>query len=433
MPENEKLNLPGVHVAGSDCIRLAMVGCGGRGGGAIIDALSARRGVKVVAMADAFESRLNGTYQWVSEVVDGMEGITPTDIFDVPPERRFTGLNAHDETLECDCDVVALCGPPGFRPRQYAAAVAAGKHVFMEKPVAVDAPGVRLCMETNRIAREKGLSVAVGHHLRHEVKHKESIARIRDGSIGELMYMRIYFDSDGIWTRGRQPGQTEMQFQVNNWYHFVWLSGDHICEQHVHDIDVANWMADAHPIRAVGMGARMCRDPKTSEIFDYHAVEFVYPNDVRAFSFCRQIPNCWNSFSEHAHGTKGQINIEGHGDAVISIDGQSPLRIERGPDGHRLEWEYFLDSLRSGTQQFDADWATDSTMASILGRMATYSGREVTWEDALADTTDTSPVDWSWDAEPKSLPDADGNYATATPGITPATSAQNRPRRRRGG
>ncbi len=416
------VTVPAVHAAGSDMLRLAMVGCGGRGTGAMIDALSARRGLKIVAMADAFEGRLNSAWQNVNDMVSGTEDAA--DWFDVPPERRFVGLHAYEEAIACDCDIVALCGPPGFRPMQYEAAVAAGKHVFLEKPVATDAPGVRRVMATNRIAKDKGLSVAVGHHLRHEVKHKESIARIHDGSIGELKYMRIYFDDSGIWTRPRQANQTELEFQVQNWYHFVWLSGDHICEQHVHDIDVANWMAQGHPIRAIGMGGRLRRDPQTSEIFDYHAVEFVYPNDVRAFSFCRQIPNCWNSFSEHAHGTKGRVDIEGHGAATITIDGQSPQRVERGPDGHRLEWECFLDSLRSGQQQFDADWATESTMASILGRMATYSGAEVTWDDALQSETDYSPelldatADWS--TEPKSQPDANGDYATAVPGVTSA-------------
>ena len=207
-------------------------------------------------MADAFQDRLDGSLRAIQSQC--------ADRVDVPAERQFTGLDCHAKAIACDVDMVLLCTPPGFRPVQFEAAVKAGKHVFMEKPVATDAPGVRKIMAANEEAKKKGLVVAVGHHLRHESKHIEVVQRIHDGTIGELKYMRAYFNSSGVWVRPRQPGQTEMEYQVRNWYYFNWLCGDHIVEQHVHDIDVCNWMADAHPVEANGMGGRRCATARTT-------------------------------------------------------------------------------------------------------------------------------------------------------------------------
>lgn len=230
----------------------------------------------------------------------------------MPAERQFVGLDAYQKAIESDIDMVLLCTPPGFRPMQFEAAVKAGRHVFMEKPLATDAPGLRRIVAANEEAKKKKLAVAVGHHLRHEVKHREIIQRIHDGAIGDLQYMRIYFNTGAIWVRPRRPGQTEMQHQVSNWYHFTWLSGDHIAEQHVHDIDIGNWIAKGHPVEAQGTGGRqVCIGPNVGEIFDHHAIDFTYPHGVKMFSYCRQIPGCWGSFSEHAHGTKGSASIEG--------------------------------------------------------------------------------------------------------------------------
>ena len=220
-----------------------------------------------------------------------------------------------------------LCTPPGFRPAQFEAAVKAGKNIFLEKPVAVDAVGVRKVMAANEAAKKKGLAVAVGHHLRHEPKHFELIQKIHDGAIGKLQYTRVYYNCSGVWVRKRKPDQTEMQYQVRNWYYFNWLSGDHIVEQHVHDIDVGNWIAQGHPIEAQGFGGRQVRIGKDfGEIFDHHIVEFTYADGVKMFSYCRHIPNCWDSFSEHAQGTKGKADMEGHGKTTLLVDGQDPMR-----------------------------------------------------------------------------------------------------------
>ncbi|MGQ9574759.1 MAG: Gfo/Idh/MocA family protein [Thermoguttaceae bacterium] len=405
-----------VHAAGSDLVRIALIGCGGRGTGAAYNALSTKANVRLVAMADAFQDYLDNSLRWLKANVADKQRL------DVPPERQFVGLDAYQKAIAADVDMVLLCGPPGFRPRQFEAAVKAGKHVFMEKPVATDAPGIRRIMAANQEAKTKNLAVAVGHHLRHEVKHIEAIRRIHDGAIGNILYLRIYFNSSGVWKRPRQPGQTEMQHQVRNWYYFTWLSGDHIVEQHVHDIDVANWMMrDQHPVRANGMGGRQVRiGPDYGEIFDHHSVEFEYADGARCFSVCRHIPGCWESFSEHAHGTKGYVHIEGHGQAVLAVHGQPVMKWQRGPDGHQVEMDDLFGALAAGKPYNEADWAAAASMTAILGRMATYSGQVVHWDEALNSNLDLAPEQWTWDAQPKSLPGPDGIYPCAVPGVTKA-------------
>ncbi len=401
------------HAAGSDLLRVALIGAGGRGSGAAENILSTKANVKLVAVADAFEDRIESSLKNLARL--------QKDRVDVPQERRFVGLDAYQKAIDCGVDLVLLCSPPGFRPGHFEAAVKAGKHVFMEKPVATDAPGLRRIVAANQEAKQKKLLVAVGHHLRHETKHLEVVKRIHDGVIGDVKYMRVYFNASGIWNRPRKPGQTEMQYQVSNWYHFTWLSGDHIVEQHVHDIDVGNWIKQAHPVRAEGMGGRQVRfQPGIGEIYDHHAVEFEYADGSRMFSYCRQIPDCWDSFSQHAHGTKGHASIEGHGTSELFVDGQKTLKWKRTADGHQVEMDDLVAALQAGQAYNEADWAADSTMTAILGRMATYSGKMVEWDAAFASQLDLAPAHWTWDAEPKSKADANGIYPCATPGVTQA-------------
>jgi len=402
-----------VHAAGSDVIKIALVGCGGRGTGAAINALSTKAPVRLVAMHDAFRDRLDSSLKAIQTRCP--------DRVDVPEKRKFTGLDGYLQAMEAGVDMVLLCGPPGFRPMQFEAAVKAGKHVFMEKPVATDAPGVRRILAANAEAKRKGLAVAVGHHLRHEVKHKEAIGRIHDGMIGRIEFLRIYFNSSGVWVYQRRPEETEMQYQVRNWYYFTWLSGDHIVEQHVHDIDVANWIMRGHPISANGMGGRQVRIGKQyGEIFDHHSVEFEYGDGTRCFSVCRHMPGCWMSFSEHAHGTKGEVNIEGHGRAVLRVFGGPTRNWERGPDGHQLEMDDLFAALLAGRPYNEGDWGAEATMTAILGRMATYSGRVVRWDEAIQSTLDLMPERLAWDAKPKPQPGPDGLYPCAIPGVTRA-------------
>ena len=403
------------HAQGSDVIKIALIGCGGRGTGAAINALNntATSNVKLVAMADAFRSRLDNSLR-------AIQSRCP-DRVDVPEERKFVDLDGYQKAIDCGVDMVLLCTPPGFRPMQFEAAVKAGKQIFMEKPVAVDAPGIRRIMAANEEAKKKGLLVAVGHHLRHEVKHREVISRLHDGAIGEIKLMRAYFNSGGVWVRPRRPDQTEMQYQVSNWYYFVWVCGDHIVEQHVHDLDVMNWIKNDHPVRANGMGGRQVRKGKDhGEIFDHHAVEFEYADGTKMYSFCRHIPGCWNSFAEHAQGTKGYADIQGHGRSDLYVDGQDPMRWERGPDGHQVEHDDIFAALLAGQPYNEADYGASSSMTAIFGRMATYSGKQIDWETAINSDLDLSPKKYSWDAEAPVSPGDDGLYACAMPGVTRA-------------
>lgn len=396
------------HAAGSDTIRIALIGCGGRGAGAAVNALSTKANVKLVAMADAFSDSLESSLQ----AIRGQCG----DRVDVPEERKFVGLDAYQKAIDCGVDMVLLCAPPGFRPAQFEAAVKAGKHVFMEKPLATDVPGVRRIMAANEEAKKRNITVATGFHLRHQDAYRKIVTRIHDGAIGDLKYLRANLYFSGIWVRSRQTDHSEMQYQLRNWYYFTWLSGDHIVEQAVHDIDVCNWIAQAHPVEAQGVGGRQVRVGKEfGEIFDHHAVEFTYANGVRAFTYCRQIPGCWNDFSQHAYGTKGYADL--HGGGELYITGQEPDRFRRGRDGHQAEMDDLLAALQNGQTYNEADSAAESTMTAILGRMATYSGKLVRWDEAIHSQLDLMPKRLAWDAEPPVRPGPDGCYPCAIPGI----------------
>ena len=279
------------HAQGNEVINIALIGCGGRGTGAAIHALRARKAnVQLVAMADAFSPSLTRSYAAIKNACSKR--------VNVPEECKFVGLDAYQKAIDAGVDAVLLCTPPGFRPIQYEAAVKAGKHVFMEKPLATDAPGTRRILAANEEAKKKNLAVAVGFHMRHEPNRQLVVNKLQDGIIGKIKFFRAYFNSAGVWTRPRKPDQTEMQYQVNNWYYFTWLSGDHIVEQHIHDLDMCNWIKDEHPVKAQGMGGRQVRIGKDyGEIYDHHSVEFEYADGTRLFSYCRHAPNCWNSFS----------------------------------------------------------------------------------------------------------------------------------------
>jgi myo-inositol 2-dehydrogenase / D-chiro-inositol 1-dehydrogenase len=402
------------HAAGSDEIKIALVGCGGRGTGAVVNAFEnkAHSNVRLIALADAFSDP-------IEQALQQLEGQYRARV-DVPPSRRFVGLDAYEKAIAASPDIVLLCTPPGFRPAQFTAAVKAGRHVFMEKPVCVDAPGFHSVQDANRAAKTKVLYVAVGHQLRHEHNHCEAIAQIHDGLIGDLLYTRAYFNVQGIWNRPRRPSMTEMQYQVHNWYHFVWLSGDHIVEQHVHGIDVCNWITRATPVQATGMGGRQVRaEPGIGEIFDHHCVQYTYADGSRSFSECRQQPGCWSSYSHHAHGTKGSVSFEG-GAVTIRRNGASPRQLPRGLDGHQTEWDDLLAAMLAGRPCNEADWAAESSMTAILGRMATYSGKLVEWKEAVNSTLTYAPDRLAWDAAPRTRANPDGVYPCAIPGVTKA-------------
>jgi myo-inositol 2-dehydrogenase/D-chiro-inositol 1-dehydrogenase len=393
------------NAAGSDELEIGLVGCGGRGTGAADDTLSINKGVKLVAMADAFGDRLNGAHDQLKKKYG--------DRVSVPPERMFVGFDGYQKLLETTVDLVIFATPPGFRPLHFEAAVKAGKHVFMEKPVAVDSAGVRKVLEAAKVAKEKKLGVGVGLQRRHQQVYLDSIKQIHDGAIGDVLYTRVYWNGAGVWVNPRRPGQTEMEYQMRNWYYFNWLCGDHITEQHIHNLDVGNWIMNDLPVMAQGMGGREVRDGKDyGEIYDHHAVEFTYKNGSKMFSQCRHIGGCWDSVSEHAHGTKGYCD-PGRG----RIEGDNKWRF-RGGGGNPYQVEHLdlVNSIREGNPLNEAEFGATSSMTSILGRMATYSGREIKWDEALNANYDLSPKTYSFDAEPPVLPDENGNYKIAVPG-----------------
>jgi predicted dehydrogenase len=397
-----------VHAQGDSTIKIGLIGCGGRGSGAVIDVLSTKENVKVVAMGDAFPFRLDKSLQDIKHKM-GMKNI-PSDHFDVPKDRQFVGLDAYKKVLATDIDLVILATPPGFRPQQFAAAVAAGKHVFMEKPVAVDAPGVNQVLVAAEEAKKKKLGVGVGLQRHHQAAYIETIKRLHDGAIGDIHTLRCYWNSGGVWTdrkrSDKRPGVTsEMQYQVDNWYYFTWLSGDHIVEQHIHNLDVCNWVKGfKYPIAAQGMGGRQVRtDRDTGEIFDHHAVEFEYEDGSRMFSFCRHIPGCWDSVSEHCQGTKGRCEVT---DAfIVSKDAKGIVEEWRyrgpRPDPYQVEHADLIASIRKGEPLNEAFNGAMSSMTAVLGRMCTYSGKPITMKQALASKLRLGPEDgFTWETTP---------------------------------
>ncbi|HEY2892874.1 MAG TPA: Gfo/Idh/MocA family oxidoreductase, partial [Pirellulales bacterium] len=372
------------HAAGDDTIKIALIGCGGRGSGAAKQALSTQGPVKLIAMADVFQDRLDSSYKEL------MSQEPVKDRIDAPEERRFSGFDAYQKAIDAGPDLVILATPPGFRPLHFEAAVKAGKHVFMEKPVATDAPGVRRVLAAAEESVKKRLAVGVGLQRRHEIKYLETIKRLQDGAIGDIVSTRVYWNGSTPWVHTREELErkyghklSEMEYQLRNWYYFTWICGDHIVEQHIHNMDVGNWLKGGYPVRANGMGGCQVRKGKDyGETFDHHAVEFEYADGSRMFSQCRHIPGCWNSVSEYAHGTKGIATIS---DASIRPNGGDAWRY-RGPrpDPYQVEHDDLFASIRAGNPINEAEAGAKSSMTAILGRMCTYSGKVITWDEAIA-------------------------------------------------
>ena len=402
-----------------DTIRIALIGAGGRGRGAAAQALRTNGDVKLVAVADAFKNSLEGGLKQIqSEFKDRPERLAVTE------DTKFVGLDAYKKAIEL-ADVVVIATPPGFRPIHFEEAVRQGKHVFMEKPVAVDGPGVRRVLAAAAEAKKRNLKVGVGLQRRHQNGYIETVKRLQDGEAGEILAMRVYWNGGPVGPKARRADlekalgrpPTEMEYQLRNWYMFNWLCGDHIVEQHIHNLDVANWVLNGYPVRALGMGGRAYQKGLDSgEIFDHHAVQYEYANGVRVFSECRQIPGCWNSVSEHVHGTKGSSNVGGY-----TITGANAWKYRGGgKDPYQQEHDDLFDAIRNDKPYNEAEYGALSSLTAILGRMCTNSGKEITWEEALNSKLDLIPSEFTWDAKPKVLPDENGIYPFAIPGKTVA-------------
>ena len=388
----------------SDVIRVGLVGAGGRGSGALKQTLSVPgSNVKVTAIADAFEDRIAGALK----AVEGMEGKV-----DVPAERQFKGLDGYRQVLD-HCDLVILATPPGFRPFHFQEAIKAGKHVFMEKPVCVDSFGAQVCLAAAKLADEKKLKVVVGLQRRYDSRYRETFARVREGLAGDIIGGQVYWNGSGIWYRGRKPDMTETQFQVFNWYHFNWLSGDHICEQHVHNIDIANWMLGAVPESAYGVGGRQNRVPgQPSEIYDHHAVNFSYPGGVRIASQCKQFAGGDGRVNEEFQGTKGFVRIgeitDFKGNVLWKFEGQKS-------NPYQVEHDELHDAIRNDKPLNNAVYATEASFAAVLGRLATYSGKVWKYADAIQLPYRTMPENLTWDTPAPVQPDKDGLYPIPMP------------------
>ncbi len=402
-----------------DVIKIALIGCGGRGTGAALQALQSKQNVKLVAMADAFRDRLDSCYKNITseDLSDaGTKGSVKTMV-DVPEDRKFVGFDAYLKAIPL-ADVVILATPPGFRPIHFEEAVNQGKHIFMEKPVATDPEGVKKVLAAAAVAKTKKLNVVVGLQRHYQNSYRELYKR--KDLIGDITSAQAWWNNDGVWVNPRKPEQTEMEYQMRNWYYFNWLCGDHITEQHIHNIDVINWFKGAYPIKAQGFGGREVRKGKDhGEIFDHHFVEFHYADGSILNSQCRHIPKTSAKVDELIIGTKGKIfcgaaNIRDHKGTVLY---QFDRKQENDP--YQNEHVELFAAIAKGEYKFaDAENGAKSTMTSILGRMATYSGQVVEWDKALNSGLNLQPEKYAWDAMPKTLPDENGRYKVAVPGVT---------------
>lgn len=394
------------QAAPDDPIRIGLIGCGGRGTGAVADALGAatnvnypqsgyhteniapeatlrNRNVRVVALADVFPDRLNSCR-------DQLKNLS----ISIPDAHCFTGFDAYKKLLALsEVNYVILTTPPHFRPAHLKAAIEAGKHAFIEKPVAVDGAGVKLVMEAGVLAREKKLGIVAGTQRRHMNSYRETIKRLHDGAIGEILCARAYWNGGVIWVVDRQPGWTDMEWQLRNWNYFTWLSGDHIVEQHVHNLDIINWAMRAHPVKALALGGRQARPNQSyGHIYDHFAVEYEYPNGARMFSQCRQMNGCEGKVEEAVVGTQGTSNCK---DWIR--DGKKELiwRFrEKEVNPYQQEHQDLIDSIRAGNPLNEAQAVAESTLTGIMGRESAYAGRSVEWDEVLNGKTRLGPQDY---------------------------------------
>jgi len=400
--------------AGSDILKVGIIGCGGRGTGAANQVLQAEEGTKIVALGDAFRDRLDECYENLSH--RWLEG----GRLDVPEEHKFVGFDAFKHVTDMS-DVVVLASAPGFHPKHFEYAIDQGKHVFMEKPVATDAPGIRRVLEAGRRAKEKNLNVVVGLQRRYQTSYHEVLKRVQNRELGKIISGQVYWNMGNLWVRDRQPQQNEMEYQMRNWYYFNWLCGDHILEQHIHNIDVANWFIGDYPVSAQGMGGREVRTgPRHGQIFDHHFVEFRYPDGQVISSQCRQQHNTLSRVDEEFLCTDGHIYVNGGSQGILTKwNGNSVYEhdSEGDPNPYQQEIDDLFESIRKGGLISDAEHGAKSTLAAMMGRMATYSGQLIEWEKALNSEKLLVPDDIDWDSVPPVVPDEDGEYPVPVPGV----------------
>jgi predicted dehydrogenase len=399
-----------VHAAGDDTLKIGLIGCGGRGCGAVVNALNADKNTKLVAMADVFGDRLQGGLDAIKKQV-GQQAA-------VDPDRCFVGFDAYQKLIQSGVEVVLIAAPAHFHPIHLKACVEAGKHVFVEKPHAIDAPGVRTVLAASEEAKKKNLSIVSGLCWRYHTGVRETMKRVLDGAIGEILSIRETYMHPPFrhYLQNRRPDWTEMEHQMRNWYHFNWLSGDDICQAMIHGLDKAAWaMRDQPPVRAWGMGGReVCTGPEYGDLFDHHAVVYEYANGASVYAYCRAQNGCYNDVSDEIIGTKGRCNL-----LKCRIKGANPWRY-KDPECNMYDVEHqeLFASIRNGKPINNGLYMARSTMLAVLGRMVEYTGQTITWDEAIQSRAVLAPERYAWDARPPAMPDGTGRYPTPIPGVT---------------
>jgi myo-inositol 2-dehydrogenase / D-chiro-inositol 1-dehydrogenase len=402
--------VPFVHAGGGDTLRVGLVGCGGRGTGAAAQALRADRNVRLVAMGDAFRDKIEASLRGLQRDAGISERV------DVPPERRFAGFDAYQDVIRA-CDVVLLCSPPGFRPSHIEAAVRAGKHIFAEKPVAVDGPGVRRVLAACQEAQRRRLAVASGFCWRKHAGMRQVVERVHDGAVGNIVALQCTYNTGTLWHRVREEGMSDMEWQVRNWLYFTWLSGDFNVEQHCHSLDKMAWvMRNQYPVRCYGTGGRQVRTgPEFGHIYDHMAVTYEFENGIKCFAMCRQQAGTANDVSDYVFGTQGTAVLShsraAQGFRVTGQNAWAAAAAQRDDDMYQREHNELFAGIRSGNPVFDGEWMAKSSLMAIMGRMACYTGRVIEWRQALESRQDLMPARLEMNAE---LPVPE----VARPGVT---------------
>jgi predicted dehydrogenase len=395
------LAVPRVHAAEDNTLRVGLIGCGGRGTGAAVQALKADPNTQLVAIGDAFEDRAELSLKSIRRSM--------ADQVAVDDDHVFVGFDAYKGVIDSDVDVVLLAATPHFRAKHLKACIDAGKHVFAEKPVAVDAPGVQSVLETCELARQKSLSVVSGLCWRYETNTLALMRRLHDGAIGEITSLDTTRYGGGVWVRPREDGMTEMQYQMRNWYYFNWLSGDFITEQFVHELDRMAWvMQDEYPVACIATGGRQSRTgAEHGHIYDHFACQFQYAGGATLFATCRHQKGCSGMFTVRAVGTKGSCDLQ-----KFEIAGENPWSSgQRRTAMHQLEHDAMYAALRRGETINNGVYMAKSTMMALMARMSAYTGQKLSWDQAMNSKELLAPASYAWDADP---PPAE----VAIPGVT---------------
>lgn len=416
------------HAAGSDTLKIGLIGCGSRGRGAAVNVADVDKGTKLVAMGDAFADRVEHTRSILKKA--------RPDFVEVDAAHSFVGFDAYQKVIDSDVDVVLLATPPQFRPLHTKACIDANKHVFAEKPMAVDATGIREFLAASKEAEKKGLSLLSGLCWRYNHCAQETVKRIHDGAIGDIVAVYANSLRGTLWRFDRKPEWTEMEYQMRNWYYFDWLSGDNNVEQHVHGLDKCTWaLGEKVPVKAWSIGGRQVRE--LGNVYDHHAVVYEYADGMKLHAMHRQQAGCYNEYTETLIGTKGtcemhkgiikgenawryrRVRSNAKNAAFLTKNGKAAKLPNEYGNMHQNEQDVFIKAIRSGTPINAADYACQSTLIGILGRMASYTGKEITWDQIQNSQQNLSPKQYSFDAVPPVVPDAEGKYPVPQPGLTP--------------